>query len=253
MFNNIKNKDYWTFAWDVTGDIAIIILTIVLVKILLDTLGGDPVQNSIKDLNLTLSDLRRSTKLLEDSKKTGLDRIYSQSGSFGTHETWMSLLTSINEKADIMGFSLLVWSKGNNFEEELVNLVQKGKHIRILTMDSDNKDLSALMNFDQIKALSEERIESEIKNFGVLMSEVQSKISNLNNVKGSFEYRTLKNGLIVSQVSIFDNVLLMNQYLYSCVASLSPLMKIEGRNTGLFKVYSNEFERIWELAEKNTP
>ena len=67
---------------------------------------------------------------------------------------------------------------------------------------------------------------------------------------GSYEFRTLKEGLVVSQICRTDSHLTAVQYLYSVVASHSPLIDVRGADTELFQVYMDEFDAVWKLGTK---
>ena len=109
----------WVFVWDLTGDIGVVVVTVVIIGFLWNLLGGNPVDNSINKLDLTLDEFRESVKLLEDSKKTGMVRSLAVSGEFGSHSDWMTRLKSATNTINLLGYNLLVWSKGENFEGEV--------------------------------------------------------------------------------------------------------------------------------------
>jgi hypothetical protein len=68
------------------------------------------------------------------------------------------------------------------------------------------------------------------------------------NPTGSFEFRVLKKGLVVTQLCRTDSQLTSVQYLYYAVASRNPLVEVRGTDSELFKVYMNEFENLWKLG-----
>jgi hypothetical protein len=236
------------FLGSASQDLAFIILTIVVVDFLWAILGGEPINQVLTILTDTLREMRASVKLLEESKTTGLEQVYSVSGALGSHSYWMSRLASAKEKIELMGYSLHVWTRGDNFENVVIRLAQGGVKIRVLIMDENNKDLESLINSRQITSVSTAAAREEVR----VAQKVFVAISN--HLKGTqspenFEFRTLKKGLIVCQLCRTDSELTMVQYLYSVVASRSPLMLIRGQDTQLFDVYSKEFERLWEIAE----
>jgi hypothetical protein len=63
---------------------------------------------------------------------------------------------------------------------------------------------------------------------------------------GSFEFRTLKEGTILMQLCRTDARLTAIQYLYSAIASQSPLLEVNGKDSELFNVYMKEFEKLWK-------
>lgn len=228
-------------------NIAFIVLTIVIVDFLWQVVGGEPIRETLKALSNTLSQLRSSVLLLEDSKKTGLHRLFSVSGALGSHREWMNRLKESKTIVDLMGYSLHVWTKGENFEQEMVALVEKGVHVRVLIMDEENPNLSSLVNEEQILSISvssvKERIKDTKKTFKAIADILKGK-----KALGSYEFRVLKKGLVVTQICRTDSHLTSVQYLYSVVGSRSPLIDVRGVDTELFQVYVNEFECLWKLA-----
>jgi hypothetical protein len=236
------------FLGSASQDLAFIILTIVVVDFLWAILGGEPINQVLKMLTDTLREMRASVKLLEESKTTGLEQIYAVSGALGSHSYWMSRLASAKEKIDLMGYSLHVWTRGENFENVVVKLAQSGVKIRVLTMDENNEDLESLINSRQISSVSTAAAREEVRVVRKVFVDISNYLKGTQS-SGNFEFRTLKKGVIVCQLCRTDSELTMVQYLYSVVASRSPVMLIRGQDTQLFDVYSREFERLWEIAE----
>lgn len=229
-------------------DIGIVVLTVVIVDLLWNVLGGEPISKALKMLGDTLSEIRSSVKLLEDSKRNGLERVFSVSGALGSHAHWMNRLKSARSNIDLMGYSLHVWTRGENFEDEIVKSVHAGVNVRILIMDDNNDDMEALLNIEQIKSISVAAVKEELRVTRNAFSSISDRLAS-SDVAGTFEFRTLKNGLIVCQLCRTDSELTMVQYLFSEVASRSPLLVIRGQDTQLFEIYMREFERLWELGE----
>lgn len=237
------------FLGSASQDLAFIILTIVVVDFLWAILGGEPINQVLKVLTDTLREMRASVKLLEESKTTGLEQIYAVSGALGSHSYWMSRLASAKDKIDLMGYSLHVWTRGDNFENVVVKLAQSGVKIRILIMDETNEDLESLINSRQITSVSTAAAREEVRVARKVFIDISSHLKGTHS-SGNFEFRTLKKGLVVCQLCRTDSELTMVQYLYSVVASRSPIMLIRGQDSQLFDVYSKEFEHLWEIAEK---
>lgn len=237
------------FLGSASQDLAFIILTIVVVDFLWTILGGEPINQVLEKLTDTLREMRSSVKLLEESKSTGLEQVYAVSGAIGSHSYWMNRLSSAKEKIDLMGYSLHVWTRGENFENVVVRLAHSGVKIRVLIMDENNENLEALINSRQISSVSIAAAREEVRVARKVFDDISHSLEATQS-HANFEFRTLKNGMIVCQLCRTDSELTMVQYLYSVVASRSPLMLIRGRDTQLFDVYSKEFDHLWEIAEK---
>jgi hypothetical protein len=242
--NPTESEKFWTNS---IQNIAFIILTIVIVDFLWQIIGGEPVRETLNTLAATLSEMRASVVLLEDSKKTGLHRLFSVSGALGSHREWMDRLKQTRAKVDLLGYTLHVWTRGENFEQEMIALVKAGVHVRILIMDETNPNLHSLVNENQISSISVTSVKAEI---GVAKNAFLTIATELENQSplGSFELRTLKEDLIVSQICRTDSRLTAVQYLYSVVASRSPLIDVRGMDTELFQVYMDEFDALWDLG-----
>ena len=236
------------FWADSIKTIAFIILTIVIVDFLWQIIGGEPVRETLKVLAATLAQMRSSISLLEDSKKTGLNRLFAVSGALGSHREWMQRLKESRSQIDLLGYTLHVWTRGENFEQEMISLVRAGVKARVLIMDETNPNLESFVNEDQITSISITSVQEEIKVPKKAFKSIASALEN-ESPQGSFEFRTLKNGLIVCQLCRTDSRITAVQYLYSVVASRSPIVDVRGNDTELFQVYMTEFESLWNLGE----
>ncbi len=218
--------------------LGLIVLTIVIVDFLWTLMGGDPIGE-------TLLELRHSVRLLEDSHQNGLRTIKSASSEFGDSKVWMDRLRSADNNFDLMGYTLLVWTKGANFETEFKRLAQQSVKIRVLLMDPDNPHLRAFVNAS-IPSQTVEGVTQEIKaalnSFTAIYRSLDAKH------REHLEIRTLRFGLIVTQLCRTDETLTAVQYLFHAVASRSPLLEISGSHTKLFKVYMDEFEHLWNAG-----
>lgn len=232
------------FIWDVTKDISVVILTIIIINYLWNSLGGEPLEKSIEKLSQSVSNLDDSVKLLEDSKRTGLIRAFGVSGSFGSHTDWMNRFINTKSNLDIMGYTLAVWTKGNNFENEVITLAKKGVKIRILTMDANNPKLFSIINTKHIATISNEEIVESLKTTLKQFKIIEEKLEQLN-LSDFYQIKTLKEGVILSQLCRTDDDLTIIPYLYTDIGARSPLLFVKGVQTELFKVYNQEFEKLW--------
>jgi hypothetical protein len=129
----------------------------------LRSLGGEPVEKAVGELGVTLDGLRTAVLLLQDSKVTGLKRIFAVSGELESHAWWMKRLRKTQKKIDLLGYSLHVWTKGEHFEDLMVARVRAGVDVRVLIMDDTNPNLNAFINEEQIKGISRNSVVEEIK------------------------------------------------------------------------------------------
>lgn len=243
--NPTESIKFWASVFQ---NFSFIILTIVIINFLWQLLGGEPIEKTLNSLKETLGDMRTAVMLLQDSKTTGLHRAFSISGAYGSHEVWMKRLHDSKEQIDLMGYTLFVWTKGENFEEVIKTKVISGLHIRIVIMDDENPSLGAFVNEEQIHSLSMNNQKEENRLSKKVFTSIATSLRGRNNVLGSFQFRTLKKGIITTQLCRTDSRITSIQYLYTVIASRSPLFEVLGNDTTLFKLYISEFDKIWELA-----
>jgi len=143
-------EKYW--AMTLQG-LAFTLGTVAIVSLVWKLLGGDPVDEALTDLEAVsdrtkaaVGDLKanigalktaqddviRSGSLLADSRKSGVERVHAYSTHVATQEGWMQRLISAQEYIELMGYTLLVWTKGVNFEHELAQRVRSGVRVRVL-------------------------------------------------------------------------------------------------------------------------
>lgn len=235
---------FWSSA---IQNVSFIVLTVVIIDLLWQVIGGEPITETLKALGTTLSDLRGAILLLNDSKETGLSRMFAVSGAWGTNQQWMQRLKDSKAQVDLMGYTLHVWTRGEDFESVVQAIVKAGVHVRILIMDEANPQLAALVNDEQIAALSLSAVVEEIKVAKRTFKGIGESLKGLTTT-GSFEFRVLKKGLIVTQICRTDTLLTAVQYLYFAVASRTPLVEIRGSESALFRVHANEFDALWKLG-----
>jgi hypothetical protein len=151
------------FLTSTLQNVGLIALTVVIVDFLWGLVGGDPVSDSIVQLQHTLAELRTSVRLLDDSHRTGLQRIFAASGAAGSAQDWMDRLKAASNLVDLMGYSLHVWTKGEHFESTVARLARNGVRIRVLIMAPDNPELAAFVNYRQIAGITLHNVVEEIK------------------------------------------------------------------------------------------
>ncbi|MEW6369241.1 MAG: hypothetical protein AB1714_31865 [Acidobacteriota bacterium] len=158
----------------------------------------------------------------------------------------MSRLKAARKKVDLMGFSLHVWTRGENFESELLSLVEHGVQVRILIMGENNPHLESILNVEQIPSISTAAVREELRVAQRVFGRIGEEARRLR-LAGSYDFRTLNRGLILCQLCRTDSRLTMVQYLFSEVASRTPLLEVIGDDAALYRVYMNEFESLWRL------
>ena len=231
-----------------TKDIGIVCLTVVIINFFWKILGGDPIGHALNNLESKLQTLNSSIKILENSRRTGAVGIGAVSSNYMSDVDWIELVKSANEHLDLSGISLLKWTQRDGFDEIVTGLVKKGVKVRVLIMDEKNRNLSSIINETQISSLSLAAVKQQIKDSKAGFEAIENKFRE-GEYLGSFEFKSLKSGTILSRISRSDSVIVMVQYLSTYLSELSPIIKVSGKNSSLYKTYLTEFEKLWQSDE----
>jgi hypothetical protein len=254
---------YWATTFQ---GLAFTLGTVAIVGLVWRFLGGDPVDEALTDLGKATDrtkavvedleknfgalkaaqdDLINSVKLTEQIRKTGIEHLHAQSTYVGG---WMVRLGSAQKQVDLMGYALQKWIETPGFEKGLEEKVRSGVQIRVLIMDVDNERLEAILNL-KISQFIVPQTKRSVQQTMELMKRVADKLQKGAPLQGSFEFRTLREGTILTQLCRTDARLTALQYLYSAHASGSPLLEVSGEDSELFKVYMDEFKMLWDAGE----
>jgi hypothetical protein len=244
------------FFSSILSNVAIVVLTVVILNFLWNLLGGEPIANSLEQLTGSLQHsfqrvddkLQQSFQIIQDSHLTGLVAI-STNGTL-TRTQWLERLRNAQQCIDLMGYTLLRWGKTPRFSEEVLKLVQRDVKIRVLIMDETNSHFDCFINEDIAgSTIDQTRKQLEVaqKVFEGLQQKVQA--ANHANLLGSFELRTVKKGLITCNICRTDTQMAVVNYLYWQQTTNSPLMLLQQNNdqVNLFQMYQDEFDQLWDL------
>lgn len=242
MTDPAKRGEFWPTT---VQNVALIALTVVIVEFLWDLAGGDPVTEEFADVRSTLGELRQSIVLLGDSHRTGLRRIVAASVEVG-NEFWRERIKSATRKVELMGYSLKVWTKTPNFERTVAERARAGVKFKLLLMAPDNRHIEAFVN-TAIPGETVEGVRQNISDALAAFKAIHQQLAKAG-VADKLEVRVVTNGLVVTQLSRFDDTLTAVQYLYSQVASRTPLLEVAGGKSELFRIYVQEFDELWDGA-----
>lgn len=229
------------FTYSSIFNIAFILITVGLVNIVWDLVGGEPMQN-------LLNQSRNTIRLLSDGEATGLSRVVSSSSAYGTSQDWLDVLRTARRQIDLQGYTLLVWTRSEDFGKTLVQLAESGVNIRLVFMHEDADHLRAAINETQIPQLTAANVVNEISAMTNYLTQLLSASTD-RAWKGSIEYRKIRKGLILNQICRVDGKLLVIPYIYSANTSECPLFVIENTEKPLFKKFEKEFESMWRIED----
>jgi len=233
------------FRSNALASAAFVLLAVTLLNFVYWLAGGEPIAAQLERL---AGDLVSSFDVLKDTQQTGLQRILGTSRDFERKgDSWMGKLMSAKQNVDLMGYSLLVWSTGRDFHSEVLALLKRGVNIRVLVMDPSNPHFAALANYHQIPSIKDiESVKGEVIR-AIAVFDAIAAAAPKGPGMGTFELRKIRTGLVVCQVCRIDDWLAAIPYLYSVVASESPLLQIRGAGAELFRWYTREFDSLWSL------
>lgn len=231
---------YSNFAYEAVFEIGFVLVGVFLTDIVWNLVGGDPSEQYQKML-------MNSNTLLGDAMRTGLIGIVAASNEMGTSQDWLNILKDAKKEVFLQGYTLLIWTRSDSFRETLLRLAKNGVRIRLLFMDENAQYLKVGVNDRQISELTVANVQQEIQSMTTYMDAVLSDFAAIHNrrVKGSIEYKKLKDGLISSQIVRVDDKLFVTPYLSAVNTSHCPLYKIQGEKAPLFHKYVNDFEHMW--------
>ena len=92
------------------------------------------------------------------------------------------------------------------------------------------------------------RIPAEI---GHVQQAIKSPLNEMKTeMKGKMEVRLCRELPIYACIIKADDRMWVTNYLCCRTGGMCPTMEIEGRHSELFELYKNEFDFLWERAEK---
>lgn len=231
--NEVTNGE---FLYIVLLNIGFVILTIVIVNFLWYLLGGEPLEHMIRNSVDTL-------KLLSDGFNGGLYRVFLSSRDFAASGEWISILKSAKKHVDMMGYSLQVWTRTNEFQNVLIELANRNVNIRVLIMDEQNENFCAGLNIEDLHSLSLESMKGEVRACTQCMEYVLNNVKS--NKKNNIKFAKVNKGLTECQIIRIDSQIYVTPYLYSKHTADSPLFIFREQNGGHFEKYMEEFNMLW--------
>ncbi len=247
MSKNPNSTKPWhlQFFYDAIFNIGFVLVGVFIANIVWSLVGGDP-SDKFRDT------LLNANTLLSDSVKSGIVGIYSSSSDMGSSKDWLDVIKDAKKVVYIQGYTLLVWTRSDAFDDTLIELAQKGVRIRLLFMDENGIYLDAGINDENIPELSDQVVKKEIITMTDYMDKVISDFNTKKgNGEGSIEYVKVKKNLITSQIVIADDSAYITPYMSFFNTPHCPMYKIHNNRSDLYKKYHQEFEKMWNVEKKN--
>jgi hypothetical protein len=166
--------------------------------------------------------------------------INSQSKEFGNPPKYYEIVSSASEFCYLMGLSLKIWTSPDG-ERVLKESAQRGLPTSILIMNANNPGLGPMIN----TRLPAEELDAVVRQ-SVKMEEFFRDIIKLNSRYGSFQIRTISEGIPYFQLIITDKTALVLQYMFCPGTGDSPLQQFPA-GTELYAAFCKEFHYLWDI------
>jgi hypothetical protein len=227
---------------DIIKDFGVVIMALAVTDIVWKFVGGDPVTGELTQLRSEISEqvgwLRRSNELSRSADESGL---VAMAATPALGVDWKLLFTLSTQNIDLMALTLLELIDNQEMLAALEDAVKRGVLVRILLYDPKNNKMEFLAeNKDATNSL----IEMALNKLGEMGRRVQAQ----KDVKVTFRIRLLRARALQVAVRRFDESIYVMHYLQSQTSPKTPVFAVEGMKTPLFKVYSEEFDWLFERA-----
>lgn len=225
---------YCQFCSEVVKDLAVVILSVVIIDLLWNLAGGEPVLRRLEDL-------ASQAALNVWFQRHGLVGVYPRSASYGA-SAWADLVNSSRSAIDLGGHTLYAdITEREEVQRALRERALAGVRIRILINHPQNPSLVFAVDseHDNLEAMRQQ-MESSWKELLKLRESLPQE------AKPNFRIARLKKGpTLHAAMRRVDARLFVVPYLYSKRTGDSPLYLMEGAHKPLFEAYAAEFDRLF--------
>ena len=229
----------------VTLHLGIVTVAVVLIDQIWRFCGGQPIDHQIKSLQTQIGRLSQSVDVIESSQAVGLEAVYSRLGSFGKADDWVSLIGAATKQVDLMGRTLLGWTRAAEIPERIVDrIVNRDVKFRVLLMSPANKCLATLTEERvNLGSILKNKLAVSIQFFLDIQRSLPAEHHDSLQVR-CFDHIPLYCGLVR-----VDDRFFVTQYLYSASFDNSPFYCAHGMERDWPRTLEKEFEQIWQEAK----
>jgi len=228
----ILNSKFPLFA-DVIKDFGVVVISLVLIHLLWNIVGGDPLSEEI-------SQLKKLNLLNQDSDISGLTRLHVKATDI-THDKWLKLIQNSRVQIDICANTLYDITDRVDLLNALVERINAGIKVRLLLNSSDNPVWIYGVDYSH-------------PNLETMKQQMEYSWTKLNQLRESLPVSIKSNLSLVKlnkeQMHValrrFDDQMFIVHYVYSARTSETPVYVIEGSDKPLFRFYIYEFEHLFE-------
>jgi hypothetical protein len=239
---------------DLIKDISVVILGLLIVSIVWDLLGGEPVAQDVKHLQESMQSTQASLQesiqstqarlvalnaLTESAHQTGLVRVGTR-----INDVPFSLTTLAKESktaVDLCGLAMQLLHY-DRILQALEAAAKRGVHVRIVIAAPDNTLLRGSNDEAQFSGM-----------FGLIEATLNYLKPAAERAGSTFVVKVLRQKTILVSLLRCDDRMLITPYLISMTTPESPKLLVEGATTSLFQVYLREFNYLFERAEPAWP
>jgi hypothetical protein len=227
---------------DLIKDFGVVIAALAVTDFVWKLVGGDPISVEIEQLQQTLSEqvqiLKRANELTKQAEDMGLCGV--QANRSPDPATWLQLIGNARVSIDLCDLTLKDFAENRDILDALVKAASGGVAIRILMVDP---------NTNVMDSLAENSIDTE-NDTKYTLRELSSRLRSDRTRDDRFAVHLLQEKALQVGIRRFDDRIYIQHYLHSRNPSTTPALIVSGKQAPLFKLYVQEFNRLYEKAAK---
>lgn len=225
-------------------NLGLVTIAVVLVELLWQLCGGNPVENQVSGLSNQIERLSKAVDVIENSKRIGLEAVYDRLGNYGNQSDWIRLINTSVDSVDLMGRTMSGWTQSSDLKDVILTKIQRDNvSFRWLIMHKENKYLTLLVEEDKnIGAMLLTKLELVYKSLWEIHNALPTKL------KPRFQVRLFTHVPLYCSIFRVDDMHYVTQYLFSAASHNSPLYCVRG-DASWPKFFAQEFAAIWETSE----
>ena len=241
-----QNDAFWS---SFLLNLGIVVIAVTVVELLWKFVGGNPLLEAIKLLQI-------STSLLKDIEGSGIVRVHPKRQEWASNLNNFLLYVASAREVDMMGNILRNnWTNNPDFMENLKSRTQEEQcKFRILLLDPNSDILEQRAKDEAIWNKDDEKEKAYKISYDRMRTEIIASLYQFETVKRELneknsQYLEIK---VVNQSNIYCNIIraddkmIVAKYLLSVRGGGAPIIEIYGRDTSFYKIFSNEFESMWK-------
>jgi hypothetical protein len=232
-------------------NLGIVFLSISVISLIWEGLGGEPVINAIKMM-----------KSYAELSNLGIKRVSLRNEDYRFRKWQINIKES--KRLYFIGNILRRWTqdimneiddaiqaklRSGDCEIKILILDPEGDSIKIRAFDEMCQSLPSSAEFDSVTLRN--RRDRELRR---MTTDIEAVLDYFNDLKkfdqnNSFLVRLVDKTYINSSIFIFDEEMIVMNYLHQ-TGTNSPLWEISGKNNKYYQIFLSEFNKIWRVSRE---